>query len=171
MTSIEILNHSAEVMEVTEDYQLISIDHDRCYHIEPLPIHIPDISINHLEALTEAGILKLSLCQRNNIAADGVIFTRKVSDSYYRTVTFEQDGYIRRTAGMDSSIALALADRQILNAEKSIVNESVFQSKLTFNVVLEQKELTSLDAAPFITGTHQFVFDKDDPLVNGFLLK
>lgn len=169
--SIIIENNNAKVIDFSDHYFKVNIDDDRYYYMYELPEHIETIDISNLESITNWGINKTATLNEKQENYEGVILVEKEPSilSQYKSVTFEKDGYIKRTPGIDSTIAIFTAI--VRNETVSIDNESIFGSKITALKASNNDKIFTLQFRPFVTGSHQFVFDNDDPLKSGFLLK
>ncbi|MCM3745040.1 proline racemase family protein [Sporosarcina luteola] len=172
VTAVELESGVCTVTESEVDAAAaVSVDNTRNYLIYNLPESIQGIGLEHLAAVSDWGIAKTVELTNANIAYDGVILVEKLQESSnsVRSVTFEKDGYILRSPGVDSSFALLT----LLNAQESITdleNESIFGSSLTVHSLLANEGRYSVTAVPFVTGSHEFIFDSEDPLKNGFIL-
>src|SRR5699024_2338847 len=93
----------------------------------------------------------------------------EVTNHHFKTVTFEKDGYIRRTPCIVSSNVLIQAFSNKLDQTKPIKNETIFSSTLITEV--DNSDVNKFNIRPFVTGMQDFVLDNDDPLPTGFLLK
>lgn len=172
----EVRSVYVESQEVTHEHvageTVITVDGDRRYVLYPLPKTIPAIDVQHLLQLNHWG---RNICLRmkdEGVGFDGVVLVeeKSSSDTTVRSITFEKDGNILRSPGVDSSIAL-LASKQALHPSvKELTNESIFNSRLTVKAIPETKRY-SVEAEAFITGLQDFIYDEDDPLKDGFLLK
>lgn len=147
--------------DVTE----VWVDGRRKYLLFPLPTVIPEVSLTHLAALKHWGLEKTEMLGANDTNYEGVIVYERMSGEKVRSVTFEKDGYILRSPGIDTTFAL-LATFE--NTE--IENESVFGSSLMASLSNEGEQHFKLATKAFVTGTHEFIFDQSDPLPKGFLL-
>ncbi|MFD2129884.1 proline racemase family protein [Pseudogracilibacillus auburnensis] len=169
--NIQIENKHAHIMELSDEFRKVSIDNDRNYLVYELPNFIKSIDIINLEAITTWGIEKTSQLNEQSVCYEGVILTKKQASSlqHFKTVTFEKDGYIKRTPGIDSTVAIFTS--VVKDASTNIQNETIFKSRLTATKVTGSEGKYILRLRPFVTGSHQFILDNDDPLKNGFLLK
>lgn len=168
---VEVKSSVCTVTESEVDAASVSVDNIRNYLIYTLPESIQGIELEYLAAVSNWGIAKTVELTNANIAFDGVILVEQLQDSsgHVRSVTFEKDGYILRSPGVDSSFALLT----LLNAQDSttvLENESIFGSSITVHSLLGDERRFSVKAVPFVTGSHEFIFDSEDPLKNGFIL-
>lgn len=171
VTAVELESGVCAVTESEVEAESVSVDKTRSYLIYTLPESIQGIELENLASVSDWGIAKTEELTNANIAFNGVILVEQLQDSssHVRSVTFEKDGYILRSPGVDSSFALLT----LLNAKQSttvLVNESIFGSSLTVHSLSRDDSRMSIKAVPFITGSHEFLFDPEDPLKNGFIL-
>lgn len=150
------------------DYVSVSVDNVRNYLLYNLPDSIPTIELQYLAELNRWGMEKIAKLTDDNIDFEGIILVESISEypTKVRSVTFEKDGYILRSPGIDSTFAILSS----LSSKSEIENNSIFGSSLTARKLLEGKFQFSVEAQAFVTGIHEFIFDQDDPLRNGFLL-
>lgn len=170
VTAISI-NVTAVEKKSADDSTIICIDQHRNYKIVPLLQSIGAIDINNLEALTKWGedIVEKSITSKPELT--GVLVVERLGNNRFKSITFERDGYIRRTPGVDSTEAIIASFKNEIQHEKSIKNETIFSSQLIADKQEKEQENYCFQLRPFITGSHDFVLDKDDPLPKGFLLK
>ena len=170
VTAISI-NVSAVEKKSAGDSTIICIDKHRNYKIATLPQSIGSIDINNLEALTKwgEGVIEQSITSKPELT--GVLVAERLGNNRFKSITFERDGYIRRTPGIDSTEAIIASFEDEIQHEKSIKNETIFSSQLIADKKEKDKENYRFQLRPFITGSHDFLLDQDDPLPKGFLLK
>ncbi|MET3574942.1 proline racemase family protein [Bhargavaea ullalensis] len=166
--SVTAVSRSAEVSGEPERPS-VCIDGERNYLIYPLPADIPAIELEHLAALSDWGASKSRELTDEGVSFSGVIVAEKLGDGRVRTVTFEPDGYILRSPGFDTTLAL-LAEQAKRTDARKLENESIFGSSLTAELTDEASLAGKVTAEPFVTGTHDFVFDREDPLEQGFVI-
>lgn len=172
VTSVSIESESCSVIESNPDYTAVRVDNDRDYLIFRLPDTIPGIELEYLAELNRWGLGKTTELNRENIDYAGVVVVNLIP-SYpgkLQSVTFEKDGYILRSPGVDSTFAILTALLEKAADQSKIENHSVFGSALTVNKVTEGSTRFSVKTEAFVTGSHEFIFDQDDPLKEGFLL-
>lgn len=170
VTAVELESGVCTVTESEVNAAAVSVDDNRNYLIYTLPESIQEIGLEHLAAVSDWGIAKTRELTNANIAFDGVILVEQLQDpTHVRSVTFEKDGYILRSPGVDSSFAL-LALFKTEGAITVLENESIFGSSLTVYSHFGNEGRFSVTAEPFVTGSHEFIFDPEDPLKNGFIL-
>ena len=165
---VRVESRSAEVAGRPERPS-VRIDGERDYLIYPLPADIPAIELEHLTALAEWGAAKACGLTDEGVSFKGVILTEKIGDNRVRTMTFEPDGYILRSPGVDSTLAL-LAEQANRTGAGRITNESIYGSELTAELADGDTLAGRVRAEPFVTGSHEFVFDREDPLEQGFVI-
>lgn len=169
VTKLVLQNKSASVSH-SPDFATVWIDGKRNYLIYSLPDGIPDIGLEHLSAINDWGVAKAAELNRGGIEFSGVVLVGEEGGTggEMKSVTFEKDGYILRSPGIDTTFSL-LALQKNRGGAGTVVNQSIFGSVL-------RAEDSGKDGAgivcaePFVTGAHQFVFDREDPLAHGFLL-
>src|SRR5699024_8406920 len=96
-----------------------------------------------------------------------IVLFKNNTENTVQSVTIEKDGVILRSPGMDSTVAI-LASR---NGQKTLTNESLFGSNLTAEKNDGPLSGFTISTRGFVTGEHRFIYDPDDPLDEGFLLK
>ncbi|WP_099159242.1 proline racemase family protein [Virgibacillus ndiopensis] len=169
---VEMVRFESEecrVMETTEEYELVEIDSNRNYLIYSLPDSIPGIHMDYLSSIIKWG-KQTAEKVKNTIQFDGILI-RELLVNGVRSVTFENDGSILRSPGIDSTFAIFTA---LLNGSGNLTkltNQSIFDSKLTARLIAGTDNRFSVETRGFVTGTHQFIYDQEDPLKSGFLLK
>lgn len=166
--AVQVESRSAEVSGEPERPS-VRIDGERDYLIYPLPADIPAIELDHLAAIADWGLAKTRSLTDEKVPFTGVILVEKVADGKVRTVTFEPDGYILRSPGVDTTLAL-LAEQAKRTGAGTIENDSIFGSPLTAELTDGNRLAGTVRTEPFITGTHDFVFDREDPLEQGFVI-
>lgn len=161
----------ATLIERSTDYNVVTVD-SRTYFVFPLPSSIPRIDLEHVSEVTNWGRETVDKFNRERVKFDGIIITEEddASIDQVRSVTFEKDGSILRSANIDSTVAILTAKRHKLPERKQLTNESIFNSSITVNYLPDSKKYSTILRA-FITGIHEFVYDEDDPFTSGFILK
>jgi len=137
----------------------VIIDNERRYMVVEKPRQIKAIVLEELAEISTWGLLE----SEKYSTADGIIMYEQL-DGSVRSVTFERDGYILRSPGVDSTLALIA----VLGEEAVKKNDSIFDS----NIEIIQKHEAGYEIAltGYITGIHQFVVDREDPLQHGFII-
>lgn len=172
VTSVSIESESCSEIETNLDYTVVRVDNDRNYFLYTLPDSIPGIELEQLAKLNRWGLERTTELKNENINYSGIVVVESVPflPGKIRSVTFERDGYILRSPGVDSTFAILTALGQKENSESEIENHSIFGSSLTAKRIAADEYRFSLETKAFITGSHEFIFDQDDPLKEGFLL-
>ncbi|PID16192.1 proline racemase [Sporosarcina sp. P34] len=162
-------------MEVAEGKMLVRDSEASCvelpsghrFYVYTLPITIKSLQLGQLSEIMEWGAIQVEKLKSQQKAFDGIILQEQLADYEYRSVTFEQDGYILRSPGIESTIALAMKEQRTIN---SLSNQSIFESKIEIQSVPGDRGIFSVKGVPFITGSHEFILDPEDPLPKGFIL-
>lgn len=166
--STAIVSRDCVQLARNEASETIQIDGTRNYVIYSLPQSIPSIELEHLALIQRWGAQQTAALSSAGVNYEGVILLgQEVEEDVVRSVTFEKDGYILRSPGIDSTFAILSAK----DAQVKLKNESIFGSHLEAVVHSsgERKQFL-LEAEAFVTGMHDFVLDEEDPLKEGFLL-
>ena len=109
---------------------------------------------------------------------DGTIFTGlpSTADADLRNVTVFADGQVDRSQGGNGTAAVmsVLDAMGLLPVDRPFVHESIIGTRF-FGTVEARTTVGELPAilpriagAAWITGEHEFVFDDEDPLTDGF---
>ena len=172
ISSIYIENKQTSV-KPHQDNHMVEIDNARNYALVTLPEDIPGIELDHLASIERFGKKLTTELTEANVNYNGIIVFEMSKEKYnkIRSVTFETDGYILRSPGIDSTIAVLHFLSEKNNELTDMTNESIFGSIINAKKIANSKHQYGVEAKGFLMGIHQFVFDKDDPLENGFLLK
>lgn len=172
VTSVSVESEACSETNANQDYVSVSIDNARNYLLYTLPDSIPGIELEHLAALNRWGLEKTTKLTSDNIDYAGVVVVESVPSSpeKIRSVTFEKDGYILRSPGIDSTFAILTSLANKGAGQSEIENESIFGSSLTAKKLSVDEHRFSVATEAFVTGAHEFIFDQDDPLKDGFLL-
>lgn len=172
VTTVSIESEACSEINANPDYVSVSVDNARNYLLYTLPDNIPGIELEHLAALNRWGLEKTTKLTSDNIDYAGVVVVESVpsSSDKVRSVTFEKDGYILRSPGIDSTFAILTSMVNKGAGQSEIENESIFGSSLTAKKITEDALRFSVETEAFVTGAHEFIFDQDDPLKDGFLL-
>src|SRR5699024_5725516 len=131
---------------------------------------IPKLEMGHLSMSQYWG--KQMTEKHKDSDYDGVVLIEQRSNEIVRSVTFENDGYILRSPGFDTLFAIYTSYLEKGEPLERFSNQSIFGSELT----AEKSGSTmsnrfSVKSRGFITGEHRFLYDVEDPLEKGFLLK
>lgn len=151
------------------DCQVVEVDGLRNYAIYSLPDSIPAIDMVYLSSIMNWG--KQVSLEMDKHSLDGVILMETITPGEIRSVAFEKDGAILRSPGIDSTFALYTALGEKDEQPSKLTNHSIFGSELTAVQKAVSMQRYSIETQAFITGEHQFLYDPDDPLERGFLLK
>ncbi|MBF4501026.1 proline racemase family protein [Savagea sp. SN6] len=131
----------------------------RTYQFMELPENIPNLKLAHLSKITKWAYEQYK--QQRFVAFDGTVLYEKIGDCKYRTVNIERDGTITRSPNVDVTALLA---KKLCCTVK---NETVFNSSMT---AYFEGDYVRIPLKGFVTGTHEFLFDDEDPLKNGFII-
>lgn len=167
---VQIESDLCQVLETKEDFQLVEVDQSRRYLLYPLPDSIPTLEVAHLLMIQNWG--KQMIEKHQDTDYDGVVLIEQRSNDVVRSVTFKKDGYILRSPGFDTLFAIYTSYLEKGEPLERFSNQSIFGSELT----AEKSGSTmsnrfSVKSRGFITGEHRFLYDVEDPLEKGFLLK
>ncbi|MFJ7922119.1 proline racemase family protein [Lysinibacillus fusiformis] len=137
----------------------VIIDNERRYMVVEKPRQIKAIVLEELAEISTWGLLE----REKYSMTDGVIMYEQL-DGYVRSVTFERDGYILRSPGVDSTLALIA----VLGEDAVKKNDSLFGSSI--EIIQKHEAGYEIALTGYITGIHQFVVDREDPLQRGFII-
>ncbi|MED4889845.1 proline racemase family protein [Lysinibacillus fusiformis] len=137
----------------------VIIDNERRYMVVEKPRQIKAIILEELAEISTWGLLE----SEKYSTADGIIMYEQL-DGSVRSVTFERDGYILRSPGVDSTLALIA----VLGEEAVKKNDSIFGSSI--EIIQKHEAGYEIALTGYITGIHQFVVDREDPLQHGFII-
>lgn len=167
VTGASVIIGQSEKIKEDETAVTIQVEGSRDYVVYSLPASIPAIELQYLALIQSWGLEKTKTLTDANLSFEGVILVEKNgADDKVRSITFEKDGYILRSPGIDASCAL-LAAR---NYQGTLINESIFGSYLKISELGGDEKKFCIETEAFVTGTHDFMLDEDDPLKEGFLL-
>ena len=158
---------ASEVVEKTEAFTKVRVGDNRFYRLYVLPPEIPTIDVAHLGMIERWGATITKQLKQAEASVEGIVLIEEFEEGHVRTVTFEKDGYILRSPGIDVTCAILAVE----NVQR-FTNTSIFHSTLSVEQLTTTtgkiKQLVRGEA--FVTGSHDFLVDADDPLQNGFLL-
>lgn len=157
------------VLETKDEVQLVEVDKARRYYLYPLPESIPTLEVNHLSTIMKWG--KEAVGKYQDTSFHGIILVETLTEGTVRSVTFETDGVILRSPGFDSTCAIFAGHLQKDDDISQLTNQSIFGSKLTAVKHDTSEGSFSIKTQGFVTGEHRFIYDPEDPLAQGFLLK
>lgn len=172
VTNVRVNQIGCEVVEISEDYHIVEFGHSGTYLIMNKPNSIPDIEVDHLSHIIKWG-METTKAMQALYQFDGLIMVdpEGSQQNNVRSITFKNDGTIIRSPGMESTAALFTIMRSPVEPGTEFSNTSIFGS--CFTACANSGELNgfSIDTQGFVTGYHQFIYDREDPLKNGFLIK
>ncbi len=170
--AVYLENKRSVVNEKNANHTSVTVDDERTYFVYPLPETIAHIQLENLAELGQWGLERTMKFKDEGIAFDGIVLfeSSATTPSEVRSITFEKDGYILRSPGIDSTFAIYTSLGESMENIEALTNISVFDSKLTAKLVSAKEHQFSVEAEGFVTGMNQFIFDQDDPLKEGFLL-
>ncbi|WP_077358652.1 proline racemase family protein [Virgibacillus halodenitrificans] len=166
---LQIESNVCKLIEESENYSLVEIDYSRRYVLFQLPKIIPEIDMAFLSDILKWGKQAVDRL-KETVHFEGVILAERIADNEFKSVTFERDGAILRSPGMDTTFALCTAFENGREPTE-LVNRSIFGSEFRAKGVEGSERGYSIQTRPFVTGEHQFIYDQEDPLEEGFLLK
>lgn len=173
VSSVYLESKECRMVRKETEYSLVEVDGSRNYPVFALPAAIPEITFKHLSSISRWGRETTAAFTTDGVQFDGIIIAEPTRDSTneVRSVTFEKDGCLLRSPGMDSTLAIFTAQRSTSNQQAKLTNRSIFDSVLTAKLIPDTKNRFSIETRAFTTGMHEFIYDQADPLKNGFLLK
>lgn len=159
-----------QILESNHQYTKVKSKENRIYYMYSLPKDIHSIKMEYVMELQKWGMQKtLEHMTEDGEFASVIIYEQdKHMHHKYRAVTFEKDGYILRSPGIETSLAMLakLSSEGIINNEITI--ESIFNQ--SFQATVSNNKFVVEGSAYFI-GTRQLVYDETDPFPTGFLIK
>lgn len=144
----------------------VSLEDGHTFYLAEKPENIPSLQVEHVTAVGDWGLAKVQELKDRGIQFDGVILLEEQDDHICRSVTFEKDGYILRSPGIESTMAIMAVKKP----GGPLTNESIFSSRLTINTLPHDEGICSVKGGPYITGSHEFILDPEDPLKQGFII-
>lgn len=160
--SVKVSVQAAKVIEKVQENVKVQVADDRQYIICPLPSSVPTLTVEHLGVIQRWGNTEAQKWLENEEGVGVILFEQ--NDEQVRTVTFDRDGYILRSPGIDTSLVLAA-----INEQSSVRNVSIFDE--VFEIVKEpNKDVFSIELQAFITAVSDFTLDEEDPLPQGFII-
>ncbi|GGB42251.1 proline racemase [Virgibacillus dakarensis] len=171
--TVLVESDACRIIETTEEYSLVEVDHARNYLIYEKPESILGIEMEYLAPIQKWGKQTTESLGKNGVSFAGIIMIDSADShgSNVRSVTFERDGSILRSPGMDSTFSIFAALLDQSDTLTQLTNQSIFDSTLTARLIEGASCQFSIETQAFITGVHQFIYDQEDPLEHGFLLK
>lgn len=173
VVSVSLKNKETRVVDSKSDFQVVDIDGERRYVVTALLDEIPGIRLDYLSWIMKQGKDAVGKYTEMYPMLSGVILTEREAkgDNNVRSITFDSEGKIVRSPGIDSTFAILSLYIDTGRKKAELTNKNIYDSELIAHVVDEKTKQFSIQTQGFITGMHQFVYDRDDPLKNGFLLK
>lgn len=156
-----------KILENESGASCVELPSGHKFYVYSLPASIESLQLEHLSEIMEWGARKAEELTAQQKSFEGIILQEQHANHDYRSVTFEQDGYILRSPGIESSIALAVNEQQPIDL---LSNQSIFESKVVIQSVPGERGIFSVGGVPYITGSHEFILDPEDPLPKGFIL-
>lgn len=167
VTAVKMEVAEGKMLESDSEASCVELPSGHRFYVYPLPTTIESLQLGQLSEIMEWGAAKVKELKSQRKAFDGIILQEQLADHEYRSVTFEQDGYILRSPGIESTIALAVKEQRTID---SLSNQSIFESKMEIQSVPGDRGIFSVEGVPYITGSHEFILDPEDPLPKGFIL-
>ncbi|MBM7587364.1 proline racemase [Bacillus pakistanensis] len=135
-----------------------------------------EIQVEELTPLRKWGkTVSEALGQNTYVKGAILLDDSRLEDGRIKTITFLRDQAILRSPGFGPTMACYtdLLSKNRWSIEHSLINESIFNSKLEVQVakLTESGYQYRLKSRGFITGIQNFLLDPTDPLAAGFLLK
>lgn len=152
--------------------EAVTVAGRRKYLIFSFTEEVPELTPTFISELTRWGKTTVEEWHAAKEKFTGLILADFASaqQGVVRSVTFETDGSITRSAGVDSTIALFAVLRKSYPEMRWLKNRSVFDEPITAETLPEDEKRYSVLLRAIITGTHEFIFDETDPLRDGFIL-
>lgn len=163
VTNVSLEIKQAEAVRAAGGKVEAAADSGQKLHLYSLPDEIPSLKLEYLPAISEWGASHIT------DEADGVVLVETIATDHIRTVTFEKDGYILRSPGIETAAAV-FALRKEETSGHSLTNESIFGSTLTVQTADDKGQTVSVHSTPYVTGSHEFILDPEDPLRKGFII-
>ncbi len=173
VSRVRFENKACKVVESTNEFDMVEVDGSRKYLIYELPESIASIHMESLSTIMRWGKQTREKTRRGQAIFDGITLVDSMDsvDGNIQSVTFGNDGYILRSPGVDSTVAIFAALLNRSGQSVQLTNQSIYGSKLTVQLVPGTRDRFYIETQGFITGMHQFIYDQEDHLENGFLLK
>ncbi|ASN04560.1 proline racemase family protein [Virgibacillus necropolis] len=173
VTTVYFESDRCHVVEKTPEYCLVEVDGSRKYLVFELPDSLSEINLEQLSSINRWGRKATERTTKKDRLFDGIIISEpiNVATNEVRSVTFEKDGTILRSPGIDSTLAIFTARLIKSDQHVQLTNRSIFDSLVAAKLIPETDHRFSIETQGFTTGMHQFIYDQTDPLKSGFLLK
>lgn len=170
---LQLIISESEIINKDDSSTSVCIENDRHYVVSELPSYIPTIDLTYLDLINKWGVNERERLDKLKVDYQGIILVEKMEASRdeFKSVTFEKDNYILRSPGIDSIIAIyeSYANDPALLDEITV--NTIFNSQLSVRRDETLPKQYSLTMRPYVTGSLEFIFDVEDPLKDGFLLK
>lgn len=167
---VKVESGACQLVEAHPDHHTVAVDELRHYLVYPLPESIPSITMDYYYSILEWGSRTAgSLPEESTVK--GIVLLERCSDGEVRSVTFDLEGAIVRSPGIDTTFAIYTVLLQEGESLPHLVNYSIFGSFLKASRLPGSSVRFSIETQAFVTGEHQFMYDNADPLEQGFLLK
>lgn len=155
-------------------YSLIQAD--QLYAVFEKDEFFKEIRIENISELRRWGKAVLEALPSNlSIKRVVLVDTAQIKENRIKTITFQDNEYIVRSPGFESTMVsyLSYRSKKDVYREKPFINESIFNSFLTLQETnkVENGYTFTFTSRGFITGMQTFVLDPTDPFPVGFLLK
>lgn len=167
VTGVKMEVAEGTIVDSDSEASIVELVSGHKFYVYPLPASIASLQLPQLSEIMEWGAAQAEKLTTQHKSFDGIILKEQVADRQYRSVTFECDGYILRSPGIESSIAIAASEKQQMD---SLSNQSIFDSNIMIQSVPGNRGFFSVEGVPYITGSHEFILDPEDPLPKGFIL-
>ncbi|PID06320.1 MULTISPECIES: proline racemase family protein [unclassified Sporosarcina] len=167
VTAVRMEVAEGKMVENDSEASCVKLTSGHMFYVYSLPASIKSLQLGQLSEILEWGAVQVKELKSQQKAFDGVILKEQLTEHEYRSVTFEQDGYILRSPGIESTIALAVNEQRTIG---SLSNQSIFDSKIDIQLVPGDRGIFTVEGVPYITGSHEFILDPEDPLPKGFIL-
>lgn len=167
VTGVKMKVAEGTIVDSDPEASVVELVSGHRFYVYPLPAMIASLQLPQLSEIMEWGAAQAKELTGQHKSFDGIILKESMRDGHYRSVTFESDGYILRSPGIESSIAIAASEKQQID---SLSNQSIFDSNIVIQSVPGNRGFFSVEGVPYITGSHEFILDPEDPLPKGFVL-
>ncbi len=146
---------------------------ERNYFIFHLPEHIPAIEVDYLTEIHQWGREAVAQLLKKEQHFSGVILINSPDENPHavQSVTFREDGTILRSPGFDTTCSILASIRSKNHGITELNNTSIFGSSFTARTIEHDNDRFSITTEGFVTGSHEFIVDQDDPFPSGFILK
>lgn len=172
VNSVILENRGTRVVKSQSEYCVVEVDECRRYLVMSLPDGVPGIQLYYLSTIIKWSNKTSEKYSKIYPDLSGIILTESHgSTDKVRSITFDPNGNIVRSPGIDSTFAIFASRIEDGREHVRLTNKSIFDSTLTAHLIDKTNGRFSLQTKGFTTGMHQFMYDTEDPLKNGFLLK